>query len=53
MVEASTSFRLGHALVLGAKSPRRLAGLPAAAWRLWREARFGQPARGAPTASEV
>ena len=34
-----TSFRLGHALVLGAKSPRRLAGLPAAAWRLWREAR--------------
>ena len=37
MVEESTSFRLGHALVLGAKSPRRLAGLPAAAWRLWRE----------------
>ena len=39
----STSFRLGHALVLGAKSPRRLAGLPAAAWRLWREARSGGP----------
>ena len=41
LVEDSTSFRLGHALVLGAKSPRRLAGLPAAAWRLWREARSG------------
>ena len=40
MVEDSTSFRLGHALVLGAKSPSRLA-------RLWREFRYGRPARPA------
>ena len=48
MVEESTSFRLGHALVLGAKSPGRLAGLPVATWRLWRQARSGAaaPARG-------
>ena len=53
MVEASTSFRLGHALVLGAKSPGRLARLPAAARRLWREVRFGRPPRPAHRPSPV
>ncbi len=47
LLEGSTSFRLGHALVLGARSPARLARLPKTAWRLWREARHGQPAIGA------
>ena len=47
LLEGSTSFRLGHALVLGAQSPARLARLPKTAWRLWRDSRHGQPSAGA------
>jgi glycosyltransferase involved in cell wall biosynthesis/SAM-dependent methyltransferase len=36
-VRDTTSFRLGHSIVLGVKSPRRMLKLPATAWRLWRE----------------
>jgi glycosyltransferase involved in cell wall biosynthesis/SAM-dependent methyltransferase len=39
IMENSTSFQLGHALVLGARSPRRLPRLPGTVWRLWRRAR--------------
>jgi glycosyltransferase involved in cell wall biosynthesis/polysaccharide pyruvyl transferase WcaK-like protein/uncharacterized coiled-coil protein SlyX len=40
----SVSFRLGHALVLAAKSPRRLLSLPREAAALFREGRAKQPA---------
>ena len=54
-IAESTSFRLGHALVLGVKSPRRILGLPGTAWRLWREERVASessaPSASAPSAS--
>lgn len=36
-LQGSTSFRLGHALVQGARSPGKLPGLPARIWRLYRD----------------
>ena len=41
----SVSFRLGHALVLGFKSPARLLRMPADVVRLYREGRAKRPHR--------
>ena len=52
-VRDSTSFRLGHSIVLGVKSPRRMLKLPATAWRLWREGSGVRSAARPPAATDI
>ena len=49
MLQSSTSFRAGNALVVAAKEPRTLWRLPALLWRIYRSARPRSPKRPAGT----